>query len=84
MVVLRLRKYMKPSTLRKVPSLNYWMPLVEDEEQVQKVDSSNSKKLPKNQNVADTLDFAPTQIQCVVDYVHWREEGCIGFYIPND
>ena len=25
---------MKPSTLRKVPSLNYWMPLVEDEEQV--------------------------------------------------
>ena len=35
MVVLRLRKYMKPSTLRKVPSLNYWMPLVEDEEQVQ-------------------------------------------------
>ena len=33
-LVLRLRKYMKPSTLRKVPSLNYWMPLVEDEEQV--------------------------------------------------
>jgi len=31
--VIRLRKYMKPSTLRKVPSLNYWMPLVEDEEQ---------------------------------------------------
>ena len=25
---------MKPSTLRKVPSLNYWMPLAEDEEQV--------------------------------------------------
>ena len=33
--LLRLRKYMKPSTLRKVPSLNYWMPLVEDEEQVE-------------------------------------------------
>jgi len=31
--IIRLRKYMKPSTLRKVPSLNYWMPLVEDEEQ---------------------------------------------------
>jgi len=24
---------MKPSTLRKVPSLNYWMPPAEDEEQ---------------------------------------------------
>ena len=30
----RLRKLVKPSTLRKVPSLSYWIPPQEDEEQV--------------------------------------------------
>jgi len=31
--VVRLRRYVKPSTLRKVPSLSYWLPPGEDEEQ---------------------------------------------------
>jgi len=31
--LVRLRKLVKPSTLRKVPSLNYWLPPGEDEEQ---------------------------------------------------
>jgi len=29
--VIRLKKYVKPSTLRKVPSLSYWMPQEEEE-----------------------------------------------------
>ena len=29
--VVRLRRYVKPSTLRKVPSLSYWMPPDEEE-----------------------------------------------------
>merc|ERR1712154_2774 len=29
--VVRLKKYVKPSTLRKVPSLGYWMPQEEEE-----------------------------------------------------
>lgn len=31
--IVRLRKLVKPSTLRKVPSLSYWIPPQEDEEQ---------------------------------------------------
>jgi len=31
--IVRLRKYVKPSTLRKVPSLTYWLPPADDEEQ---------------------------------------------------
>ena len=30
--VVRLRRYVKPSTLRKVPSLSYWMPPDEEED----------------------------------------------------
>ena len=29
--VVRLRRYVKPNTLRKVPSLSYWMPPDEEE-----------------------------------------------------
>jgi len=34
--VVRLKKYVKPSTLRKVPSLSYWMPQDEEENLISK------------------------------------------------